>query len=158
MSNKVIIMGMTFDEGSAPDFGSLFAVRIKSGEIKAVNDYAGENESDAAKLADITNAAPGSTCLFSNGSLYRLELSGWKKFGEADTPQAASANTNSVNLSPLNIDTITIPDELDVQENDLSSIDIAPPESDESSDVPSDVPFDEPSAETDIGDINEEVL
>ena len=46
MSNKVFIMGMTFDEGSAPDFGSLFAVKIRAGDIKAVNDYAGEISAD----------------------------------------------------------------------------------------------------------------
>ena len=108
-------------QSAAPDFGSLYGVKIRAGDIKAVNDYAGETESDASKLANITNAAPGSTCLFSNGSLYRLELSGWKKFGESGTSQAA-ASTNSLNLSPLNIGRNVLLDNADVQENELEYV------------------------------------
>ena len=108
MSSKVIIMGMTFDAGSVPNFGSLYGVKIRAGDIKAVNDYAGETESDADKLDNITNAAPGSTCLFSNGSLYRLELSG--------------------NLSPLNIGRNMLLDNADVQENELEAIEVEPGE------------------------------
>lgn len=99
-------------------YGSLFPVRLRT---KNINDYAGENESDADKLDNITNAAPGSTCLFSNGSLYRLELSGWKKFGESGTSQAA-ASTNSLNLSPLNIGRNVLLDNADVQENELEYV------------------------------------
>ena len=99
-------------------YGSLFPVRLRT---KYINDYAGENESDADKLDNITNAAPGSTCLFSNGSLYRLELSGWKKFGESGTSQAA-ASTNSLNLSPLNIGRNVLLDNADVQENELEYV------------------------------------
>ena len=79
--SKVIVMGMVFEEGSVPDFGSLYAVKICNGEFKAVNEYGGEREIDSAKLSRITNAAPGSTCLFSNGNIYRLEPSGWVLFG-----------------------------------------------------------------------------
>lgn len=99
-------------------YGSLFPVRLRT---KYINDYAGETESDADKLDNITNAAPGSTCLFSNGSLYRLELSGWKKFGESGTSQAA-ASTNSLNLSPLNIGRNVLLDNADVQENELEYV------------------------------------
>lgn len=127
MSSKVIIMGMTFDAGSVPNFGSLYGVKIRAGDIKAVNDYAGETESDADKLDNITNAAPGSTCLFSNGSLYRLELSGWKKFGESGTAQT-TASTNSLNLSPLNIGRNVLLDNADVQENELEAIEVKPGE------------------------------
>ena len=127
MSSKVIIMGMTFDAGSVPNFGSLYGVKIRAGDIKAVNDYAGETESDADKLDNITNAAPGSTCLFSNGSLYRLELSGWKKFGESGTAQT-TASTNSLNLSPLNIGRNMLLDNADVQENELEAIEVEPGE------------------------------
>lgn len=99
-------------------YGSLFPVRLRT---KYINDYAGENESDADKLDNITNAAPGSTCLFSNGSLYRLELSGWKKFGESGTAQT-TASTNSLNLSPLNIGRNMLLDNADVQENELEYV------------------------------------
>lgn len=99
-------------------YGSLFPVRLRT---KDINDYAGENESDADKLDNITNAAPGSTCLFSNGSLYRLELSGWKKFGESGTAQT-TASTNSLNLSPLNIGRNVLLDNADVQENELEYV------------------------------------
>lgn len=99
-------------------YGSLFPVRLRT---KYINDYAGENESDADKLDNITNAAPGSTCLFSNGSLYRLELSGWKKFGESGTAQT-TASTNSLNLSPLNIGRNVLLDNADVQENELEYV------------------------------------
>ena len=78
---KVIIMGMIFNKDSVPNFGSLYAVKIGSGSIKDVNEYGGENEEDAKYLDNITNAAYGSTCLFGNGSIYRCEPSGWKKFG-----------------------------------------------------------------------------
>lgn len=99
-------------------YGSLFPVRLRT---KYINDYAGENESDADKLDNITNAAPGSTCLFSNGSLYRLELSSWKKFGESGTAQT-TASTNSLNLSPLNIGRNMLLDNADVQENELEYV------------------------------------
>lgn len=99
-------------------YGSLFPVLLRT---KYINDYAGENESDADKLDNITNAAPGSTCLFSNGSLYRLELSGWKKFGESGTAQT-TASTNSLNLSPLNIGRNMLLDNADVQENELEYV------------------------------------
>ena len=76
--NKIIIMGMTFDEGSAPDFGSIYAVRLG---YNSVNDY-GLNEEDVSKLDLITNAAPGSTALCDDtGNLYRLTKSGWVEFG-----------------------------------------------------------------------------
>ena len=109
-------------------YGSLFPVRLRT---KYINDYAGENESDADKLDNITNAAPGSTCLFSNGSLYRLELSGWKKFGESGTSQAA-ASTNSLNLSPLNIGRNVLLGSADispdVQGEELEAIEVDPGE------------------------------
>lgn len=109
-------------------YGSLFPVRLRT---KYINDYAGETESDADKLDNITNAAPGSTCLFSNGSLYRLELSGWKKFGESGTSQAA-ANTNSLNLSPLNIGRNVLLDgsdiSPDVQDEEIEAIEVEPGE------------------------------
>lgn len=76
--NKIIIMGMTFDEGSAPDFGSIYAVRLG---YNSVNDY-GLNEEDVSKLDLITNAAPGSTALCDDtGNLYRLTKSGWVLVG-----------------------------------------------------------------------------
>lgn len=91
------------DDETLPDYGSLYLVRYD--EKSRVNDYGG-SAADAEKLELITNAAPGSTCLFTNGDIYRLELTGWKKFGEeAETETAGgSSSTTSLNLSPLDID------------------------------------------------------
>ena len=76
----VDIMGIVHaDDKQLPNYGSLYLI-FKG--IDNVNEYGGENEMDVSKLDNITNASHGSTCLFSNGNLYRLELSGWKKFGE----------------------------------------------------------------------------
>lgn len=96
MPSKVIVMGMIFDEGSVPDFGSIYLVRMRQNNV---NDYGAEDVSDAANLSNITNAAPGSTCLFSNGEIYRLEKSGWAKFGDA-TESTASLNANANSVSP----------------------------------------------------------
>lgn len=121
---KVIIMGMFFNKDSVPNFGSLYAVKIGSGSIKDVNEYGGEDESDAAYLDNITNAACGSTCLFSNGSIYRCEPSGWKKFGEV-TGNANVTDTSSLHLSPLGINGLMnldfepdLPEEITVSEGD----------------------------------------
>lgn len=69
-------------------YGSLFLVAQRKSNV---NDYGG-SEADAAKLANITNAAPGSTCLYSSGRIDRLELDGWAEFAEngAGTTQAAA--------------------------------------------------------------------
>ena len=74
-------MQIDHDEGEElPNYGSLFLVeRRKTG----VNDYGGGDETDAANLPKITNALPGSTCLFDNGNIYRLNISGeWVKIGD----------------------------------------------------------------------------
>lgn len=60
-------------------YGSLYLVCQRH---NGVNDYGG-NETDAAKLANITNAAPGSTCLYSSGRIDRLELDGWAQYGQS---------------------------------------------------------------------------
>ena len=119
--NKVIIMGMTFAEGSVPDFGSIYDVCLRHNNV---NDYGAASVSDASKLSNITNAAPGSTCLFSNGDIYRLEKSGWAKFGE---DAEASASVNSVNLSPMNIDRASLlgdngGDDLTVEGDDAENV------------------------------------
>lgn len=118
---KVVIMGMVFDADSVPEFGSLYAVKIGSGSIKDVNEYGGEDEADAEYLDNITNAACGSTCLFGNGSIYRCEPSGWKKFGEIT--ESTSASTTSLNLSPMDIDKAALTSELsfDDTENEAGS-------------------------------------
>lgn len=69
-------------------YGSLYLIKRRANNV---NDYGG-SESDAAKLANITNAAPGSTCLYSSGRIDRLELDGWAEFAEksAGTTQAAA--------------------------------------------------------------------
>lgn len=108
------------DDETLPDYGSLYLVRYD--EKSRVNDYGG-SAADAEKLELITNAAPGSTCLFSNGDIYRLELDGWTKFGEEDEETAASsASPASLNLTPMSInrndlmnDTEEMPEELTVE-------------------------------------------
>lgn len=77
------------DDETLPDYGSLYIVHYD--EKTRLNDYGGA-VADAEKLELITNAAPGSTCLFSNGDIYRLELDGWAKFAEsgAGATQAAA--------------------------------------------------------------------
>lgn len=74
----VIVMGMIFEEGSVPDFGSIYLVKSR---YNGVNDY-GLNEADLSKLDLITNAAPGSTALCDDSAnLYRLTKSGWVLLG-----------------------------------------------------------------------------
>lgn len=79
---KVNVMRMEFPEGSVPDFGSIYAVKLNGGvNFKGCNDY-GLNEADVSKLNLITNASPGSTALCDDtGNLYRLTKSGWVRFG-----------------------------------------------------------------------------
>lgn len=80
--SQVIKMNMLFNEGSVPDFGSIYAVKLNGGvNFKGRNEY-GLNEADVSKLDMITNAAPGSTALCDDtGNLYRLTLSGWVLVG-----------------------------------------------------------------------------
>lgn len=114
--NKVIIMGMTFAEGSVPDFGSIYDVCLRH---NGVNDY-GLNAADVSKLSQITNAAPGSTALCDDtGDIYRLTKTGWAKFGGGASNQSA-ANTNSLNLSPKSIDRSAMldTDDLNVRDDD----------------------------------------
>lgn len=114
--NKVIIMGMTFAEGSVPDFGSIYDVCLRH---NGVNDY-GLNSADVSKLSQITNAAPGSTALCDDtGDIYRLTKTGWVKFGGGASNQSA-ANTNSLNLSPKSIDRSAMldTDDLNVRDDD----------------------------------------
>ena len=101
MASQVIIMGMIFDEGSVPDFGSIYAVKLNGGaNFKGINDY-GLNEEDVSKLDLITNAAPGSTALcVDTGNIYVLMKSGWVLFGENSS---TSSSTASLNASPVGL-------------------------------------------------------
>lgn len=90
------------DGESLPDYGSLYLVKFN--KLTHVNDYGGSNTDDVSKLDLITNASPGSTCLFANGDIYRRELDGWAKFGEEHEETMAassSANPANLNLTPL---------------------------------------------------------
>ena len=80
--SQVIRMGMEFPEGSVPDFGTIYAVKLNGGvNFKGVNEY-GLDETDVSKLDLITNASPGSTALCDDtGNFYRLTLSGWALVG-----------------------------------------------------------------------------
>ena len=98
MASQVIIMGMIFDEGSVPDFGS---IRMTKSRYNGVNNYILKS-TDLIKLDSITNAADGSTALcVDTADLYILLMGDWLKFGEENTE--STAQTQSVNLSPLNI-------------------------------------------------------
>lgn len=98
MASQVIIMGMIFDSDNVPDFGS---IRMTKSRYNGVNDYILKS-TDLIKLDSITNAADGSTALcVDTADLYILLMGDWLKFGEENTE--STAQTQSVNLSPLNI-------------------------------------------------------
>lgn len=65
-------------KNDVPDYGSLFLIKKREDKI---NEYGGSDVADAAKLDFITNAGYGSTCLFTNGDLYRKEIAGWNQMG-----------------------------------------------------------------------------
>ena len=74
----VIVMGMVFEAGSVPDFGS---IRMTAQRHSNVNDYI-VLSTDVSKLDDITNAAEGSTALCTDtGDLYILHVGEWVKLG-----------------------------------------------------------------------------
>ena len=113
--SKVIIMGMMFDEGDAPDFGSIFRSRERHDNV---HEY-GLNSEDVSKLYLITNAAPGSTALCTDtADIYILTKTGWAKFGEEAETETAGSNSSpaSLNLSPLNIDRADLTSDISVDE------------------------------------------
>lgn len=125
--SKVIIMGMIFDEGSAPDFGSIYRVCERQNNV---HDY-GLDSADVSKLDLITNAAPGSTALCDDtADIYRLTKSGWVKFGES-TETEPLTSLNLLNLSPNltsltpNTDRVDLSDHLDEigKESDVEAVD-----------------------------------
>lgn len=74
----VIVMGMTFEAGSVPDFGS---IRMTAQRHNNVNDYI-VLSADISKLDSITNAVDGSTALCTDtGDLYILHMGEWVKLG-----------------------------------------------------------------------------
>lgn len=76
-------------------YGSLYCRKQRNNNV---NDYGG-NVGDIEKLANITKAAWGSTCLFHNGDIYVLGVDGnWSKFGETE-----STNDVSPSVTPLNV-------------------------------------------------------
>ena len=111
--SKVIIMGMIFDEGSVPDFGSIYRVCERQNNV---HDY-GLDSADVSKLDLITNAAPGSTALCDDtADIYRLTKTGWVKFGEP--AQAAGLSSVSPLHTSLNIDRAAL--------FDMASADVEP--------------------------------
>lgn len=65
-------MGNVFaSEKQIPDYGSLFLIKERS---DGINDYGGSDAADATKLKYLVKAAIGSTCLFTDGSLYHKDL------------------------------------------------------------------------------------
>ena len=122
--SKVIIMGMIFDEGSAPDFGSIYRVCERQNNV---HDY-GLDSADVSKLDLITNAAPGSTALCDDtADIYRLTKSGWVKFGESTETEPLTSLNLSPNLTSLtpNTDRVDLSDHLDEigKESDVEAID-----------------------------------
>lgn len=106
--SKVIIMGMMFDEGSAPDFGSIFRTHERHDNT---HEY-GLNSADVSKLDLITNAAPGATALcVDTGDIYVLTKTEWAKFGEG--AQSPMANVNRLDISMPSFDRTAL-DEPDV--------------------------------------------
>lgn len=101
MASQVIIMGMIFDSDNVPDFGS---IRMTKSRYNGVNDYILKS-TDLIKLDSITNATDGSTALCTDtGDLYILHIGEWVKFGGVSEENTENtAQTQSVNLSPLNI-------------------------------------------------------
>lgn len=122
--SKVIIMGMIFDEGSAPDFGSIYRVCERQNNV---HDY-GLNSADVSKLDLITNAAPGSTALCDDtADIYRLTKTGWVKFGESTETEPLTTLNLSPNLTSLspNTDRVDLSDHLDEigKESDVEAVD-----------------------------------
>ena len=72
------------NKNDIPDYGSLFLIKKTRDNI---NEYGGSYTDDVEKLNLITDAGYGSTCLFTNGDLYRKEIVGWKKMGGATTEE-----------------------------------------------------------------------
>lgn len=102
---------------NVPDYKTLYPIKIDS--FTHINEYGGEYESDYDCLEYVTNAAPGSTCLFSNGTIYRLELSGWKKFGEET--ESESNTVANPNISPLSIDRVMFTKNADSTDDELTA-------------------------------------
>lgn len=98
-----IIMGMVFTDVEPPDFGSIRCTDLKGGaNFKGKNQYILKS-TDVNKLDSITNAADGSTALcVDTADLYILLMGDWVKFGSEENTES-TAQTQSVNLSPLNV-------------------------------------------------------
>lgn len=113
----VIVMGMTFEAGSVPDFGS---IRLTVQRHSNINDYI-VLSADISKLDDITNAAEGSTALCTDtGDLYILHVGAWVKLGGASEENTENtAQTQSVNLSPLNSNNEELTENRGLNESEL---------------------------------------
>lgn len=99
--SKVIIMGMIFESGSEPDFGSIYRCCERQ---NGVHDY-GLNVADVEKLDLITNAAPGSTALCDDtADIYRLTKNGWVMLGAgSQSTRSVDASNTSLSSTPLNL-------------------------------------------------------
>lgn len=98
----IVIMGMQFEEGSEPDFGSIY--RSKEGQ-NGVHEY-GLQAVDVSKLDLITNATAGSTALCDDSlSLYRLSKSGeWQEIGgNSDTWAAGIIEGTATHVYNANV-------------------------------------------------------
>lgn len=90
------------NKNDVPDYGSLFLIKKTRDNI---NEYGGSYIDDVEKLDLIANAGYGSTCLFTNGDLYRKEFSGWNKMGEepsSNEEETSNSEENDSQPLPLN--------------------------------------------------------
>lgn len=81
MAKRIDRMGIQRNDDITDDtrYGSLY---LREERKSAVNDYGGASTDDVPKLANISDAAAGSTCLFHNGEMYVRGVSGtWEQFG-----------------------------------------------------------------------------
>ena len=80
MAVKVNTMGMSFDKGTEPNFGSIRLVRTCKNNVR---EYL-LNSADVSKLNSIYNANDGSTAYcVDTGELYIKHIDEWKKVGGA---------------------------------------------------------------------------
>ena len=121
-------MGNIFaSEKQIPDYGTLFLIKERE---DGINDYGGSDVEDAKKLKYITNAAIGSTCLFTDGSLYRKDYLGWFKMGEEPAEITGNSATKVTEIMEktvtelVNTTATTIPTGFFKNCTNLTSIDL----------------------------------
>lgn len=121
-------IGNTFaSQLQIPDYGTLFLIKESS---DGINEYGGSDIADATKLRYLVKAAIGSTCLFTDGSLYRKDLAGWHKMGETPIEIEGNSSTkvseimNKTVIDFVNTEVMTVPSGFFKDCLELATIDI----------------------------------